>query len=289
MSAGRGSGAFRWSVLLNAALVGLQLAIGFGFGSLALIADALHNLGDVAGLLLGWGAERLAGWPGNRRFTYGYGRSTQLASLANAALILVAGSVVVVEGLQRVGRPVAIGTTPVALAALAGLVVNLASARFFGASHQHDLNRRAAVLHLLSDAALSAAVLAGALLMAFTGWTALDPLIAVGVGVVVWNGWRLLLQAGALSLDAVPADVDLQAVERALLAINVVCGVHHLHVWSLSTSKVALTAHLCRHQGEADDKQLVQQAQQQLQQLGIDHSTLQLEPATGIGCDQPGR
>lgn len=282
-----GSAAFRWSVLLNAGLVGVQLVIGFGFGSLALIGDAIHNLGDVVGLLMSWGAERLAGWPANRRFTYGYGRSTQLASMANAALVMVAGGVVVVEGLQRLGRPVELGTTPVALAALAGLAVNLLSAWLFGPGHQHDLNRRAAVLHLLSDAILSAAVLFSTLLIALTGWTWLDSLVAIGVGFVVgWSGWRLMLEAGALSLDAVPGAVDLDAVEDSLLTIRGVCGVHHIHVWSLSTSKVALTAHLCRHQGVIDDETMLHEAQERLRKLGIQHATLQLEPVDGIGCDQ---
>ncbi|MFO7628757.1 MAG: cation diffusion facilitator family transporter [Prochlorococcaceae cyanobacterium] len=285
-----GSAAFRWSVLLNAALVGVQLVIGFGFGSLALIGDALHNLGDVVGLLLGWGAERLTARSANRRFTYGYGRSTQLASMANAALVMVAGGIVVVEGLQRLGRPVELGTTPVALAALAGLAVNLLSARMFGLGHQHDLNRRAAVLHLLSDAALSAAVLLSTVLIALTGWSWLDSLLAIGVGVVVgWSGWRFLLEAGALSLDAVPGAVDLDAVEASLLDIEGVCGVHHIHVWSISSSRVALTAHLCRRQGVIDDKTVLLQAQESLRKLGIHHATLQLEPETGIGCDQVAR
>ena len=143
--------AFRWSIVLNSALSGLQLVIGFGFGSLALVGDAVHNLGDVAGLLLGWGAERLSGRPANHRFTYGYGRSTQLASLVNAVLILMASAVVVVEGLQRLRHPVEVLSTPVAWAAAAGIVVNLLSARLFGSDHSHDLNRRAAVVHLLTD------------------------------------------------------------------------------------------------------------------------------------------
>lgn len=147
--------AFRWSVLLNSGLSALQLAIGIGFGSLALIGDALHNLGDVAGLLLGWGAERLSALPANRQFTYGFGRSTQLASMINAALILMASAVVIVEGVQRLAKPVELTPGPVAVAALLGIAVNLGSARLFGHNHSHDLNRRAAVVHLLTDAAVS--------------------------------------------------------------------------------------------------------------------------------------
>ncbi|MFM7269906.1 MAG: cation diffusion facilitator family transporter, partial [Cyanobium sp.] len=183
--------AFRWSIVLNSGLSGLQLVIGFAFGSLALIGDAVHNLGDVAGLLLGWGAERLSGRPANQRFTYGYGRSTQLASLVNAVLILMASAVVVVEALQRLGRPVELVSAPIAWAAAAGIVVNLLSARLFGSDHSHDLNRRAAVVHLLTDAAVSAAVLVSALLVWLTGWSRLDAITAIGVGLAVaWSGWQ---------------------------------------------------------------------------------------------------
>ncbi|MFM7393163.1 MAG: cation diffusion facilitator family transporter, partial [Cyanobium sp.] len=155
--------AFRWSVLLNAALTTLQLTIGFAFGSLALIGDALHNLGDVVGLALGWGAERLSRKPAVGRFTYGFGRSTHLASLVNGVLIFAAGAVVLVEALQRFLDPVPLQTGPVAWAAAAGIVINLLSARLFGHDHHHDLNQRAAVLHLLTEAAVSVAVLASTL------------------------------------------------------------------------------------------------------------------------------
>lgn len=145
------SGAFRWSSVLNCGLTALQLAIGFGFGSLALIGDALHNLGDVIGLALGWGADRLSRRPARGRFTYGFGRSTQMVALLNGLLIFAAGAVVVVEAIQRLFDPVPLIAGPVAWAAAAGIVVNLLSARLFGHDHHHDLNQRAAVLHLLTE------------------------------------------------------------------------------------------------------------------------------------------
>ncbi|MFM9087402.1 MAG: cation diffusion facilitator family transporter, partial [Cyanobium sp.] len=146
-SSSRSGHAFRWSILLNSGLTTLQLAIGFGFGSLALIGDALHNLGDVIGLALGWGADRLSRRPAQGRFTYGFGRSTQMASLLNGLLIFGAGAVVVVEAIQRLFHPVPLIAGPVAWAAAAGIIVNLLSARLFGHDHHHDLNQRAAVLH----------------------------------------------------------------------------------------------------------------------------------------------
>jgi cobalt-zinc-cadmium efflux system protein len=277
--------AFRWSVLLNSALSGLQLAIGFAFGSLALVGDALHNLGDVAGLLLGWGAERLSGRPANERFTYGYGRSTQLASLVNAVLILMASAVVVVEALQRLRQPVELVSGPVAWAAAAGIVVNLLSARLFG--HSHDLNRRAAVVHLLTDAAVSAAVLVSALLVRFTGWVRLDAITAIGVGLAVaWSGWQLLQEALIVAMDAVPRGIAMEEVEAALASLPGVAAVHHLHVWALSTSQNALTAHLRRDPALNDDMVLLHEAKQRLARLGIAHSTLQLEPlepSAGVG------
>ncbi|MEA5416997.1 cation diffusion facilitator family transporter [Synechococcus sp. BA-132 BA5] len=285
--------AFLWGVVLNSALSGLQLAIGFGFGSLALIGDAIHNLGDVAGLLFGWGAERLSSRPATARFTYGFGRSTQLASLMNAALILMAAGVVIVEGVQRLLHPVPVVSGPVAWAAAAGIVVNLLSARLFGSGHHHDLNRRAAVVHLLTDAAVSAAVLVSALLVGLVGWLWLDAATAIGVGLAVaWSGWQLLVEALSASLDAVPRDINLAAVEAALRSLPGVENVHHLHVWGMSTSRTALTAHLGRPIGGEDDGDLLQLAQQRLAELGITHSTIQIEPPGGcmeaqINCPAP--
>ena len=270
--------AFRWSVLLNAALTGVQLAIGFGFGSLALIGDAIHNLSDVVGLLLGWGAERLSRRPARGRFTYGYGRSTQLAALVNGLLVFSAGAVVVVEALQRLWHPVAVEAAPVAWAALAGIAINLLSARLFGHDHHHDLNQRAAVLHLLTDAAVSAAVLFSAVLVAFTGWDRLDAITAIGVGVAVLvSAWGLLREALALSLDAAPRHIDLAAVQAALLALPGVVTVRDLHVWGVSTSRVALTARLGLEAGSllpAETLALRQEAERQLHSLGIAQSTL---------------
>ena len=276
--------AFRWSVLLNSGLSALQLVIGIAFGSLALVGDAVHNLGDVAGLLLGWGAERLSARPPSQRFTYGFGRSTQLASLANAVLILMASAVVLVEGVQRLFEPVAVSAGPVLVAAAIGIVVNLFSARLFGSDGHHDLNRRAAVVHLMTDAAVSAAVLISALLVALTGWNWLDAVAGLGVGLAVaWSGVGLLREAIQVSLDAVPPGIDLAEVEACLRSLPGVVQMHHLHVWGMSTSQAALTAHLVRRQGSIDDLELLHLAKQSLARLGIAHSTIQLEPPAPDG------
>lgn len=283
--ASKTASAFRWSIALNAGLTAMQLAIGFGFGSLALIGDALHNLGDVVGLVLGWGAERLSRRPPRGRFTYGFGRGTQMASLINGLLIFAAGAVVVFEAIQRLGNPQPLVAAPVAWAAAAGIAINLLSARLFGHDHHHDLNQRAAVLHLLTDAAVSVAVLASALLVGATGWFWLDALTAIGVGAaVIWSALALLREALALNLDAAPRHVDLARVEQALASLPAVQAVEELHVWGLSTSRIALTAHLrinpprLRQQALSSD-QLLALAQERLAALGIGKSTLQLDTA----------
>ncbi|MEY3751133.1 MAG: hypothetical protein RLZZ186_1552 [Cyanobacteriota bacterium] len=275
--------AFRWSIALNAGLTALQLVIGFGFGSLALIGDALHNLGDVVGLVLGWGADQLSRRPASGRFTYGYGRSTQIAALINGLLIFAAGSVVVVEAIQRLFQPVPLVAGPVAWAAAAGIVINLVSAKLFGHNHQHDLNQRAAVLHLLTDAAVSVAVLISAVVVGLTGWLWLDALTAIGVGaVVVWSAVDLLREAIALNLDAAPRHVDLEQVQATLLALPAIQTVEALHIWSVSTSRTALTAHLvvdpqALKTGELNQQHLIEQAQHALAEIGIRQSTLQVE------------
>jgi cobalt-zinc-cadmium efflux system protein len=283
---GRSGQAFRWSIALNSGLTALQLAIGFGFGSLALIGDALHNLGDVVGLALGWGADHLSRRPAGGRFTYGFGRGTQMASLVNGLLIFAA--VVVVEAIQRLFDPVPLIAGPVAWAAAAGIAINLLSARLFGHDHHHDLNQRAAVLHLLTDAAVSVAVLVSALVVGATGWLWLDAVTAIGVGgAVIWSALGLLREALALSLDAAPRHVDLARVEQALATLPAVQQITELHVWGLSTSRTALTAHLVLdperlQRQDLSRDQLLAQARQRLAELGIHKSTLQLQGVDDI-------
>lgn len=274
-------GAFRWSIVLNSGLTALQLVIGFGFGSVALIGDALHNLGDVVGLFLGWGAERLSQRPASGRFTYGYGRSSHMASLVNGLLLFSAGVVVVVEAIQRLVHPVPLVAGPVAWAAAAGIAVNLISARLFGQDHHHDLNQRAAVLHLLTDAAVSVAVLVSAVLVGVTGWLWLDAVTAIGVGAaVIWSAWGLLAEAIAVNLDAAPRHIDVDRIRQGLLDLPGVVEVEELHVWGVSTSRTALTAHiLCRAATFTDAGEFLEQARRRLAEMGIRKSTLQLETA----------
>ena len=271
------AGAFAWSVALNAGLTALLLAVGLVSGSLALVGEALHKLLDVAALLLGWAAERLSLLPPSRRFTWGLGRTTQLAVLINASLILAAGGLLVREAIGRLQQPVAMEPLPVLGAALVGLLVNLLAAWLFGDQHQRDLNRRAAVLHLLTDAAVMAAVLLSTVLVALSGRLVLDALTAIAVGLLIaWNGLRLLAEAVLVSLDGVPASVDLVAVEQVLLGLPQVAAVRELRVWALSTASTALSAQLLLMPGGlAQQERILRQARSALAELGITITTLE--------------
>ena len=231
------------------------------------------------GLLLGWGAESLSQKPARGRFSYGFGRSTQLAAVANAVLILMASAVVCVESIQRFRQPELVVAWPVAIAAGAGLVINFVSARLFGSDHHDDLNRRAAVLHLLGDAAVSAAVLLSALLAGITGWKWIDPLTGLGVGISVgWLGIMLLRDGLAELMDEVPHRIDPAAVLADLQAMPGVQGVHHLHIWSIGGTRVALTVHLQRDAGLShQDPQLLSAVREEMRHKGIEHCTVQLE------------
>ncbi len=277
--------AFRWSIILNAGLSGLQIVVGITFGSIALIGDAIHNFGDVIGLIMGWGAETLGHRAPTSRFSYGLGRSTQLAAVANAVLILMASAVLCVESFQRFSNPVPLVTGPIAWAAVAGLIVNLGSAKLFG-DHDHDLNRKGAVVHLLSDAAVSAAVLLSTLLVGATGWYWLDPLTGLLVGCSIgWMGIGLLGKALAETMDAIPDYIDTNKVKSTLQNIKGVESIHHLHIWPLSTSRVALTAHIVRSLSQSEaDHNLISTASSKMNSLGIDHCTFQVE-SVDDNCD----
>jgi len=277
--------AFRWSIILNASLSGLQIVVGITFGSIALIGDAIHNIGDVIGLMLGWGAETLGHRAPTSRFSYGLGRSTQLAAIANAVLILMASAVLCVESFQRFSNPIPLVTGPIAWAAVAGLIVNLGSAKLFG-DHNHDLNRKGAVIHLISDAAVSAAVLLSTLLVRATGWNWLDPVTGLLVGCSVgWMGIGLLRKAIAEIMDAIPDYIDINKVKSTLENLHGVQSIHHLHIWPLSTSRVALTAHIVRPLSQSKtDPNLISIARNKMNTLGIDHCTFQVESA-GDACN----
>jgi cobalt-zinc-cadmium efflux system protein len=275
-------GAFRIGTALNLALVAVQVVAGFWLGSVALLGDAAHNATDVLGLMLAWGAARLALRRPTRRHTYGMARSTILAALLNAALLLIACGALAWESIGRFAAPPPIAGWPVMAIAALGVLVNAGSAALFYRARRSDLNARGAFLHLAADAAVSLAVVLAGAAMALTGWYWIDPATGLAIAaVVLWSGWGLLRESLDLALDAVPRGVDLSAIEDGLRSLAGVLAVHDLHVWALSTTVNALTVHV-EHDGSRATDTLLAEAQNLLEsRFGIGHSTIQFE---NLGC-----
>lgn len=270
---------------LNSALVAAQFGFGFAAGSMALMADAVHNLGDVLGLLLAWGAIALGRRAPSARRTYGWGRSTILASLANATLLLVSIGAIGVEAVQRLLAPGPVDASVVAWVAGIGLVVNGATAALFMRGREGDLNVRSAFAHMASDALLSAGVLVAALVIMRTGWMWLDPALSLVIVVVIAAGtWGLLREATNLALDAMPDHLDHTEIAGFLAELPGVAEVHDLHVWALSTTECAATAHLVHVEG-ASGAALVALAVEGLRKrFAIGHATIQIESAGMAEC-----
>lgn len=281
--------AFRLGIALNLGYVVAEVAAGLATGSVALLADAGHNLSDVAGLLLAFLALRLSARPASRRFTFGLGRATLLAALGNALILLLACGAIAVEAVRRLADPAPVPGGVIMLVAAIGVVINLATAALFRKGRQNDLNLRAAWLHMLADAAISGAVVLAGLLIWLTGAHWLDPLVSLlVVAVIVRATWSLLRDSLAATLDAVPAHIDVAAVEAALAGTAGVVAVHDLHIWPMTTSQVALSAHLVMPDGHPGDAALGVLAQRMDHEFGIVHATFQIETgADGLACPAP--
>ncbi|WP_296761500.1 cation diffusion facilitator family transporter [Sediminimonas sp.] len=277
--------AFRWAVGLNAAYVIVEAVFGFLTGSLALLADAAHNLTDVAGLLIAWGAAVLAKRAGGATYTFGYGRATILAAMLNATAILIGVVVVIWEAAQRFQSVVEVPGLTILLVALVGIVVNTGSALLFMKSQKDDLNAKGAFLHMAADAAVSGAVVLAAAGIMATGWQWLDPAVAIAVSLLIaWTAWGLLRDSLRLELDGVPHAVDRQAVADWLGAQDGVSDVHDLHIWALSTTRTALAVHVVWDGRDADA--FLEHITDELEhEFGITHSTVQIERAQ---CDRAG-
>jgi cobalt-zinc-cadmium efflux system protein len=277
--------AFLIGILLNLAFVGVEAVYGFLADSLALLADAGHNLSDVLGLVLAWGGAYLAGRKRTRRHTYGWRRATIYAALLNGVVLLLAVGGIAVEAVRRLLTPAAsVGTTIIVVAAV-GIGVNALTAFLFMAGRHDDLNIRGAFLHMASDAAVSAGVMLAGLGIAATGWQRLDPIVSLVIAVVILIGtWGLMRDALNLAMDAVPSGIDPKAVRRYLEGLPGVSAVHDLHIWAMSTTETALTAHLEQDDPAVDRHAVTAEAGAQLDaRFGIGHSTLQWERAPEAG------
>lgn len=270
--------AFATITLVNLAYTVLEAGYGFTTDSLALLSDALHNLGDVMGLGLAWAAAVLAKRLPTERHTYGWRRATLLSPLANALLLVAFSGALMWEAVRRLGAPPQIPALPVIVVAAIGIVVNLGAAWMVRDGHSQDLNRRGAFVHLMADAAVSlAAVLAG-IGMLTLHWAWLDPVTALLIGVVVALGaFALLRDSFNAAMDAVPRSIDRDAVERFLIAQPGVDAVHHLHIWSLGAGEIAMTAHLLRPRSTDDDGLIDRLGHELDERFGINHPTLQIE------------
>ncbi len=266
------------AVSLNVIFVAIEGTFGFLSNSVALIADAGHNLGDVLGLVSAWTAIHLARRPPGGRFTYGLGRSSVLAALANAVLLLVACGAIAWEAIGRLASPPIVAGATVMAVAATGIVLNGVSAWLLHGGSHDDLNRRSAFIHMLGDAAVSAGVLISGGLIVLTHWSWLDPVVSLMiVAVILATTWSLLRDSVHLSLDGVPSGVNSTAVMSFLAGQRGVTDVHDLHIWALSTTSVALTAHLVVPDRDQDDILLGSLTPFLKKRFRIDHATLQIE------------
>jgi cobalt-zinc-cadmium efflux system protein len=275
--------AFAIGIALNIAYVLAEGGAGLWTGSVALLADAGHNLSDVLGLAVAWGGAALARSAPTKRFTYGLKGSTILAALANALFLLVAIGAIGLEAVRRIGHPPTVAGLTVSAVAGIGILVNAVTAWLFARGRKHDINIRGAYLHMLSDAMVSAGVVLAGVAIWATGFGWIDPLVSLAIAALIfWQTWGLLHETVEMSLAAVPRAIDYDAVTAALEGLPGVARVHDLHIWAMSTTEPVLTAHLMIPGGHPGDGFLVAARTMLHERFAIGHTTLQVE--TGGEC-----
>ncbi|MEQ9661716.1 MAG: cation diffusion facilitator family transporter [Parasphingopyxis sp.] len=278
--------AFAIGIALNTVYVIVEAGYGLAIGSMALLADAGHNLSDILGLIIAWTGATLAKRAPSKRFTFGLRGSSILAALANAILLLVAVGLIASEAIQRIFYPAPVAGGTIIIVAAIGIVVNGATAMLFARGRKGDINIRGAYLHMAADAAVSAGVVIAGALILWTGATWIDPVTSLVIGLVILlSTWELLIGAVKMSLAAVPEHIDTDEVEADLAALDGVAHVHHLHIWNMSTTETAMTVHLVMPAGHPGDD-FLHAAQHRLEEkYQIGHSTIQIERGDGGGCD----
>ena len=277
--------AFIWGIALNVGFVVVEFAVGLCYGSMGLLSDAGHNLSDVASLLLAMLAFRLAQARATPKYTYGYKKSTVLISLLNSVILLIAVGVIVAESIGRMLHPEPVVGGAIAWTAGVGVAINGFTAWLFMNDKDRDLNVKGAYLHMAADALVSVGVLVSGLVISWTGWTVVDPIVGLAVaGVIVASVWSLTRDSLRLSLDGVPGGIDIAEIERKMEAVPGVRAVHHIHIWAISTTENALTAHVV-----LDSLSRMEEVKHALKELlgrsEIPHATLEFESVTERCCD----
>ncbi len=272
-----------WSIVINLLYVCIEAATGIYGDSLGLVADAGHNLGDVFSLLLTLAGFKLAQAPANHRFTYGYQKSTVLIALLNAVILLVAVGVIVVESIHKIRHPEPVDGELVSWTAGIGILVNGLTAWMLMKDQKEDLNIRGAFLHMAADTLVSLGVVISGIIIIFTGWMMIDPIISLVIAAVILvSTWHMLKESLSLSIDGVPENIDADDVKEKIEALPHVREIHHVHVWALSTTTVAMTAHVVIDSRDNEDEVLAAVKALALDS-GISHPTVEFE-TTPCGC-----
>jgi cobalt-zinc-cadmium efflux system protein len=283
---GSNDAAFTIGITLNILFVIVEVVYGILNNSMSLLTDAGHNFSDVASLVLSLIAFRLAKKKSTAKFTYGFKKTTVLAALFNAVLLLIAVGILGFESIHRLLNPAAVKGNIIAWVAGVGIFVNIITALLFFKNRKNDLNIKSAYLHMMSDALVSVGVLAGGIIISYTGWFWVDPVIGLIIMLVILIGtWSLLTESFRLSVDAVPPDIDLQKIKKIITSQKDIIEAHHIHVWALSTTENALTAHVTMNPSlNFEEKmKLVQDLKHELIHHQIHHSTIEIETGES-GC-----
>ena len=272
------SRAFALGIALNVIYILVEVIYGLLAGSMALLADAGHNLSDVLGLVVAWAGAELGKRPPSKRFTYGLGGSSILAALLNGLFLLVACGAIALAAIERFSAPSPIASTTVIIVASIGIVINFGTAMLFVRGQKEDINIRGAFLHMMADAGVSAGVVVGGIVIYYTGLNWIDPLISLLiVALIFWSTWGLLTEAIRMSLAGVPRNIDAEEVQSFLASLPGVRAVHDLHIWPMSTSETAMTAHMVLPDGHPGKGFLSGIQKQMMERFAIHHTTIQIE------------
>ena len=265
------------AVALNLAFVIVEAIAGVVGNSLGLLSDAGHNLSDVFSLLLAMIALKLASSHATKRFTYGHRKASVLISLLNAIILLVAVGAIIVESVEKFFTPTEVNGTLIIWTASVGIVINGITAWVLSRQNQHDINTRGAFLHMLADTLVSVGVVVSGIVIHYTGWSIIDPIIGIVIAVVIlFSTWDLLSESLRMSTDAVPEGFDTDDIQNRISALDGVINVHHLHIWAISTTETALTCHIVIPEATMLEE-VTDRVKEMLDGIGIHHSTLELE------------